>query len=291
MLLSGLLALWIGSLLAPVHGYPYRMEVAAMASLGLIALMLGSFWGRQLYDPFLESRSMAIASASLPTDVPRWLTGLVSKNTLTQMFYGAVLAAAVLGGLLQFYFHTGRWTMALVIVVLLGSYCLAVLPQNWLTQGAGGLAAGFALGLLPLFFGFYIQSGHWASELFLYGLPLSFSAFCVCLAQGFWDYTVDLKGGRPTLVTHLGLVGAALVYTLVNILTIVALVLCILFPAVPLPYHQGLWFIILLAVVNQEMVKRRQYRQPRGQAFLWGLTWLVNLSMGGWFLVMIGERL
>ncbi|MBW1986764.1 MAG: hypothetical protein JRI50_05980 [Deltaproteobacteria bacterium] len=291
LLLSGVMAFWVGTLLAPVNGYPLRLAVAGWASLGLASLIMAALWGGQFYEPESLKPPMAISVTRLPADVPWWLTGLVSKSTIKQMSCAAVGVAAAIGGLLQFYFHTARLTMPLVILVLLGGYFVVAIPRTWLTRAAGGLVAGFALGLLPLLAGFYIQSGHWASELFLYGLPLSFSGFCVYLTQGFRNYASDLETGRLTLVTRLGLISGALVYTLANILTIIGLVLCILLPAVRLPYHQGLWLIILVAVVNQEMIKRRQYRQPQGQTTLWGLTWLVNLGMGGWFLVMVAARL
>ncbi|MDD3581744.1 MAG: prenyltransferase [Desulfobacca sp.] len=290
-LLSGVIALWLGTLLAPVQGYPWRLAVAEFATLALIALMLGFFWIRELYGTEAQSRPVALAISGFPEDVPGCLTGLVSRATLTKLSYSAAVVAALCGLVLQFYFQTGGWTMALMVVALLAGYAAAAPPVRWGSRPGSGLLAGCALGLLPLVAGFYLQSGYWASELFLFALPLMASGACVYLSHEFRDYATDLQAGNRTLVVRLGLVGGALAYTLANILAIIGMVLVILFPATPLPYHQGLWLIILLAVINQEMVKRRKYREPRGQTRLWRLTGLVNIVMGIWFLVMAAARL
>ena len=290
-LLSGVIVLWLGTLLAPVQGYAWRWAVAEFATLALIALMLVFFWIRELYGTKSQTRPVALAISGFPEDVPWCLTGLVSRATLTKLSYSAAAVAVLSGLILQFYFQTGDWTMALVVVALLGGYAAAAPPVRWGSRPGSALVAGVALGSLPLVAGFYLQSGHWASELFLFALPLMASGACVYLSQEFRDYATDWQAGHRTLVVRLGPIGAALVYTLANILAIIGMVLIILFPATPLPYHQGLWLIILLAVINQEMVKRRKYKEPRGQTMLWRLTGLVNISMEIWFLIMAGARL
>jgi 1,4-dihydroxy-2-naphthoate octaprenyltransferase len=97
---------------------------------------------------------------------------------------------------------------------------------------------GLLLGLLPVMLGYYLQSHHWSSELVLFGLILSFTDFNLILSHN-WANT------RQSLIVRLGPAAFALIYTLINILIIIGLVLCLLFPAAPLPFHQGLWFSII----------------------------------------------
>lgn len=287
LLLSGVGPFGVGTLLAPVNGYPLRLAVAGVATLGLILLILAAFWMGELYD--LDDRQPV--TATLPLDVPGWLRGAVSGATLKKMLGTAVAAATALGGVLQFCFHTGNLTIPLGGLGLLIGYAYSAPPLNWRHRVGGVLVAGFCFGWLPLIAGFYVQSGRWASELFLFGLPLSFSAVNIFLSQDFRDYPADREAAKHTLVVRWGLTAGALVYTLANIITIIGLVLCLWFPAAPLPYRHWLWVIIALAVINQEMVKRKQYRERIGQNRLQILTWLVNLGMGLLFMVMTWARL
>ena len=52
----------------------------------------------------------------------------------------------------------------------------------------------------------------------------------------------------------------ALIFTISNILTIIGLVLILIFPAASLPWRFGLWPLLILAVINQELIKRKAYR-------------------------------
>ena len=46
-------------------------------------------------------------------------------------------------------------------------------------------------------------------------------------------------------------------------LTIIGLALILIFPASSLPWRFGLWPLLILAVINQELVKRKAYRDER----------------------------
>jgi hypothetical protein len=204
LLINGVLALWLGSLLAPVNGFPLSRGLAFMATLGVILLIAGMLF---------------------------------------------------------------------------------------LCQGRGALLLSLGVGLVPLGAGYYLQSGHWASELFLFGLLLSLSAFNALLSGTFVSYQADLQAGIRTLVVRFGLVSGAFIYTLINILIIAGLVLCLLFPATPLPFHGGLWLLIIMAVVCQELVKRQQYKDPQGQTILQVFSLVVNLGIGIFFLLITWGRL
>jgi hypothetical protein len=82
-----------------------------------------------------------------------------------------------------------------------------------------------------------------------------------------------------------------LIYTLVNILAITGLVVCLFLPASPLPFRAGLWLVLLLAVINQELVKRKAYQQEGRLKLLCRLTLALHLSMGLIFTLMLWQRL
>jgi hypothetical protein len=86
-------------------------------------------------------------------------------------------------------------------------------------------------------------------------------------------------------------VPGALLYTVVNILTIVGLGFCLFFPPSPLPLRWGLWLLLLLAIVNQELVKRKAYRQESRLKLLCRLTLIFHLGLGLVFTLMLWQRL
>jgi|GEM_PF-6576724 len=129
--------------------------------------------------------------------------------------------------------------------------------------GRGRTVAGaLALGLLPLYLGFYAQSGHWVSEVWILGLLLSFAAGNALLAHRWHQDWLLPSGGAVAACGSRTL--QALGFTLSNILLVVGLLLVWYFPANPLPGRDGAWLLAVGALVNQELVKRKYYAQPQG---------------------------
>jgi len=68
-------------------------------------------------------------------------------------------------------------------------------------------------------------------------------------------------------------------------------VVCLLMPASPLPFRAGVWALLALAVVNQELIKRRQYLVEPGLKLLCRLTLALHLGMGLVFCLILALRL
>lgn len=145
---------------------------------------------------------------------------------------------------------------------------LAVLQAAvlWRLPWGRALVGGLVLGLLPLYLGFYGQSGHWVSEVWILGLLLSLAAGNALLADRWhqeWQRLAVLPTAPPP-----GGAPRALAFTLVNILLITGLVFIWHFPANPLPGRDGAWLVALAAVGNQELIKRKYYASFRGSLIL-----------------------
>jgi hypothetical protein len=158
---------------------------------------------------------------------------------------------------------------------------------KWLRWGRD-LIGSLALGFVPAYIGFYLQSRHWVSELFVLGLLLSLAAFNALLAQR-WEQewkiftaneSLDAKGGAAR----------GLIFTIVNILLILGLLVVWYFPAMPLPGRGGAWVLATAAVLNQELIKRKCYVSYRGSIILAWMTaaFLVGLSL--WLLAVLYLR-
>lgn len=270
MLLAGCLPFWVGNLLALASGYPLHPGVLLLGSVALAALILAAGAARQAFFP----------EAGL---YPAWR--LRSSRGLA---FACLGLASLLGLILQFQWHTGDLTIPLGGLGVLGGYYSYAPPLAWHRRGLGEAAAALCFGLLPVATGFYLQSGYWVSEELLYGLPLTFAGFNLFLIYGFPDPLKEAP--RHSLAARWGPVPAALLYTAGNILIILGLAVLLFFPASPLPFGVALWPLLLLAVINQEIIKRRAYREESRRRWLGRLSLALHLGLGVVFCLMLWQR-
>jgi 1,4-dihydroxy-2-naphthoate octaprenyltransferase len=273
--LAALLPFGAGTILAGVAGFPLRLEVFVLGAAALTALVLAAGAGREAFAP---------GAGRYPT----W--GPFPPGGAKKLSYGLLLLAALLGLILQFLWRTGEMTIPLGALGLLGGYFYFAPPLNGYRRGWGEGLGALCLGLLPVISGFYLQCGHLVTEVLLYGLPLTFAAFNLLLIHGFPSPEGTETAPGRSLAARLGPVAAALVFTLANILTIAGLVFDLLFPANPLPFRIGFILLILLAVVNQEVIKRKVYRREAGIELLCRLTLVQHLALGLVFVISLWSR-
>ncbi len=273
--LAGLAPFGAGTLLAGVAGFPVRPGVFFLGAAALAALILAA-WGSRL--------------AFAPTE-GRWPgRGLLSPESVRGLAYASMGLAAALGLILQFWARTGNWTIPLGGLGLLGGYFCFAPPFQWHRRGWGEVAGGLCFGLIPVAAGLYLQTGHLLTEVLLYGLPLTFAAFNLFLIHGFPGPEEEEPAARHSLAARVSPVAGALIFTLVNILTIGGLVFDLLFPANPLPFRTGFILLIILAVVNQELIKNRAYLQEARIKLLCRLTLAQHLGMGLVFAISLWQR-
>jgi 1,4-dihydroxy-2-naphthoate octaprenyltransferase len=268
-LFTGLLPFGVGTLLAGVAGFPVRWEVWLAGTLALAALILAAVCSRLIFAP---------AEGRWPGQ------GLLSPKGARTLAYASLTLTAAQGLILQFGAHTGYWTIPLGGLGILGSYFYFAPPFSWHRRGFGEVVGGLCFGFLPVATGLYLQTGHLLTEALLYGLPLTFAGFNFFLLHGFPG--PEPEGPPPGR----SLAAGALIFTVVNILTIAALVLDLLFPANPLPLQSGFILLIILAVFNQELVKRKDYRRERGLDRLCVLACLLHFLMGLVFAISLWHR-
>jgi len=273
-LLTGLCPFLVGTLLAGVAGFPVDWGIFLAGTLALTALFLAAGGSRLTYAP----------------NAGRWPgQGLLSPEKAQTLAYAGVGLAVVLGLMLQFWAGTGPWTIPLGGMGLLGSYFYCAPPFKWHQRGLGELVGGFCFGFLPVVAGLYLQTGHLLTEVILYGLPLSLAGFNLFLIHGF-PSPAAAELPRQTLAARVGPVAGALIFTVVNILTIAALVFVLLFPANPLPFQAGYILLIILAVIIQELVKRKDYRRETGIDRLCSFTLFMHFLMGLVFVISLWHR-
>jgi 1,4-dihydroxy-2-naphthoate octaprenyltransferase len=276
-LLAGCLPLWVGALLAGVSGLPVRPGVLIAGSLAVLALILAAFAGREAFCPGAGR-------------CPAWKATFARQpKTPAYPAYAALAVAGVLGLALQFGWRTGDFTIPLGGLGMLGGYFAFAPPLAWHRRGLGEAVGGFCFGLLPVATGLYLQCGHLLTEVLLYGLPLTFTGFNLFLVYG--TPGPEAAPGSGTLAARVEPMTGALIFTINNVLTIIGLALILIFPASSLPWRFGLWPLLILAVINQELVKRKAYRDERRLTLLARLTLTLHLGMGLVFVLMLWQRL
>jgi 1,4-dihydroxy-2-naphthoate octaprenyltransferase len=273
-LLAGCLPLWVGALLAWVSGLPVRPGVLGASSLAVVALVLAAFAGREVFCPGAGR-------------CPAWRMALDREPKTSA--YAALAVAGFLGLALQFGWRTGDFTIPLGGLGMLGGYFAFAPPLAWHRRGLGEAVGGVCFGLLPVATGLYLQCGQLLTEVLLYGLPLTFTGFNLFLVYG--TPGPEAAPGSGTLATRVAPTTGALIFTINNVLTIIGLALILIFPAASLPWRFGLWPLLILAVINQELVKRKAYRDERRLTLLARLTLTLHLGMGLVFVLMLWQRL
>jgi 1,4-dihydroxy-2-naphthoate octaprenyltransferase len=268
--------------------FPILLLAAALAPFGL-GVMLAAASGFASPGPALAIELLTVTSLTLAGLASReayapgsgrcssW-AGL-SRESWARLAYACLTLSGLLAVLLQGFWHTGDFTIPLAAVGLLGGYFIFAPPLAWHRRGLGEFWGGLCFGLLPVAAGYYLQGRHLISETLLYGVPLSLTAFNLLLLLGFPEPGTE-PGPEPySLAVRLGPVAAALVYTLINILVVLALVLNLFFPAANQFGQPWLWALIGLTLVNQELVKRRAYYQPARLTLLSFSTLALHLGM------------
>lgn len=272
--LSALAPYTAGTLLAVVSGFPLRPGVFILGLVGVAALVTAAFAARELFAPALGRG-------------PSWQVPADARG----LALICLCVAAAAGLLLQFVWRTGDLTIPLGGLGALGGYFYFAPPLQWGRRGLGEAAGAMCFGLLPVAAGLYLQCGHLLTEVLLYGLPLSFAGFNLFLIYGF-PGPAD-QGAAPerfSLASRLGPLTGALLYTIFNVLTILGLLAILLFPAPALPWRLGLWPLLILAVVNQELIKRKSYLEEAGLRRLGRLSLALHLGMGLVFVLMLWQR-
>lgn len=262
LLLAGLVPFGLGTLLARASGLTIGLGVALLGLMAVVSLHLAAWAARGAYGP-------EPGRWPLPWDWPAARWQRVGRHCL--------MVAAVCGLMLQVGLGTGPLTLPLVGMGVVGSHFLFAPPLALARRGLGEAAAALGFGLLPVFAGYYLQTGHGLTEILLLGVPLSLSAFNLFLI---WGLPAADSPTTLSLGARLSPPGVGLLFTVVNILTIVALCFVLLFPAVPLPSRWGLFALLGLGIINQELIKRRAYAREERLTLVARLLLLQQVAMG-----------
>ncbi len=139
--------------------------------------------------------------------------GLLKPESVYKFGLAGLSGAFLLGGYLAI---VSGWQ--LIILVIIGGiviYFYTSFLTKWLI---GELWAGLGLGTLPVIGTYFIQTGHFNSEILTVSLVPGFLTANLLLLNEFPDIEADRKGKRFHLVIALGRKKAAFLYALISLM-------------------------------------------------------------------------
>lgn len=162
--------------------------------------------------------------------------GLIKrKHALIASIISFILAIP-LGLLLQFYFHTGVWTIPIGAIGIFVGWFYTAPPIRAAYQGTGELFMAVGFGLL-VFLGYYIMAGFSLLPV-LVMLPWALCTPALKILREFPDYEADVTTNKRNLVVRFGRARMSTVYA--------CMILAVFLLLIPVfSQVQSWWFLLL----------------------------------------------
>ena len=143
-----------------------------------------------------------------------------------------------LGLLLQFYFHTGIWTIPIGAVGIFVGWYYTAPPIRAAYNSLGELFMAVGFGLL-VFLGYYIMAGFsWLPVLVM--LPWALCTPALKILREFQDYEADVTTNKHNLVVRFGRVKMSIIYA--------AMVVIVFLLLIPVVVRAPSWWFLLLSL-------------------------------------------
>jgi 1,4-dihydroxy-2-naphthoate octaprenyltransferase len=181
------------------------------------------------------------------------------------------------GGILQYAYRTGPWTLPLGLIGLLGGFFYSTPPLRWVSRGWGELWIAFCYGWLPVAAAYYLQVGEVLPLIHWLAVPIGLTIFNVILLNEFPDYPGDSEAGKKNLTVRLGRERAAWLYALASAGSWVGMLL-----SVRRGVSARVWWIYLpivaVSVALVTLLLRGRWRERAVLEALCGANLIVNLG-------------
>lgn len=273
----GILPFILGTVLAYKFTSSFSIAVFLLGALAVILIMLSTYHAGEYFDyredeishRFYKSNfsggSGVIQEGILPRSVPFW-TSIIS-----------FILAGFIGLILQFYFQTGTYTLALGCLGAFPGFFYSARPIRLVQRGLGEIFIGFCYGWLPVASAYYIQTGtihplvHWLA------LPIGFSIFNVILLNEFPDYEADKATDKKNLLYRLGKQKGMVLYVIFSLLTSLTMLLS---PLWGVPFKVVYFYLpfLIISLFIIVMMLRAKYKNRKMLELLCGLNIAVNLG-------------
>jgi 1,4-dihydroxy-2-naphthoate octaprenyltransferase len=273
----GVLPFTLGGMLARWQGEPFRWTVCAWGTLGVVLIMLATYYAGEHWDIVEDSLSARWGPSRFAGGSGVLPRGLLPRHAVLWASLVSLLLAGGVGLILQLGYRTGPWTIPFGALGMLGGFFYSTRPVRWVSRGWGELWIAFCYGWLPVAAGYYLQTETIAPPIHWLAVPIGLTIFNVILLNEFPDYKADRAAGKANLTVRLGRERAAYLYGLASLGSWVVMLLS-LAHGVPL---RALWFylpILALSLTLVVLVVRGRWRDRAALEKLCAANLVVNLG-------------
>jgi len=273
----GILPLCLGFAIAWRKTGSLDWGLFALAQLAVIFIMLSTYFAGEYFDytedflSFLRGKSrFAGGTGAIPG-------GLIDRSSLRTATVVCLSLSLFIGLFIQCYYHTGRWTIPLGALGIIGGIFYSTPPIRWVATGTGELWIGLCYGFLPVIVGFYLVTGTIDYQVLIAATPIAITIFNVILANEFPDYESDRATGKKNLLYRIGPQRGAVLYAIAVLMSWLSMIFAVWTgaPSSALVYYLVPWGLSALAAAAFLAGK---WREPRWLEAMCALGILVNLG-------------
>jgi 1,4-dihydroxy-2-naphthoate octaprenyltransferase len=249
----GALPFLLGATIAWSQGNSINWAVLIISTIAVICIMEMTFLINDCYDYQADLLNKTFhflsgGSRMLPS-------GLISKDSALKAAYIFLVMAAILGLTLNFYYHTGPYTIPFGALAMFIGYFYTAKPLQCSYHGLGEISIWFACGWLATICGYYLQTGHLDLVTTLVSLPGAMSVFLVILVNEIPDIASDSLAGKRNLAARLGAGKTIWLYNILLVLCYVMIVTLIFFGV---PKLSAFLSLILLPFIVSSILTTRK---------------------------------
>jgi 1,4-dihydroxy-2-naphthoate octaprenyltransferase len=213
----GVLPFILGGVMAWRLGGAFRWDVWAWGTLGVVLVMLTTYYANEYWDVVEDTISAPLGSSRFAGGSQVLPRGLLPRRAALWASLVSLLLAIVVALVLQLGYRTGPWTIPFALLGLLGGFLYSARPVRWASRGMGELWIAFCYGWLPVAVGYYLQVGKIAPLVHWLAVPIGLTIFNVILLNEFPDYSADSEAGKANLTVRMGREWASRLYGLISL--------------------------------------------------------------------------
>lgn len=284
----GVMPLAVGSILAAKTADVFSWPVFIWSAIAVVLVMLSTYLNGEYHDMVEDRISGETGKSAFAGGSQSMFDGSVKHGSVRIAGYAAILLAIAIGLLLQFYYHTGVWTIPLGALGGFMGFFYSKPPLRLVNSGLGEIMIGFCYGWLPVAVGFYLQAGYISDMVHWISIPIACSIFNVILINEFPDYLGDATANKRNLTVRFGRNIAARIYISANVLSWVFYFLSVKSGAVSeaLLYYVPIFLIGLFANM---MVVTEKYLDRNKLEIICGSTIVTNLGTSLVYCLLISQ--
>lgn len=285
--LVGVLPFMLGVLTAFSLGGVFRPVITAWGVAGVISVMLATYYAGEYWDVEEDTAGHLYSRSRFAGG-----SGVIQEGALplSHALYGSIASLAIalaIGVVLQFGYGTGRFTLPLGILGIIGGFFYSTRPVRWSTRGFGEVWIALCYGWLPLAAGYYLQAGTIPVIINWMAVPVGLTIFNVILLNEFPDYPADMVAGKRNLLVRLGPRRSSYVYAAAAISSWFAVAASV---ALAIPILAGFLYVpvLLLSATIVGSVLRGDWQDPDTLERICAGNLFVNLGTTAVYILAIG---